>query len=77
MLSLINQVLTNIVLLQEGPADTVAYFIAGYVVIFGSIGLYLLSMYLRNRNLQADLALLAELEDEAEPEAVEDLKTEE
>ncbi len=50
-------------LLQQGPADTVSYMIAGYVVIFGVILIYLLSLYIRQRNLQRDLEVLEELEE--------------
>lgn len=38
-----------------GPANTDNYMIAGYVVSFVTMGLYLLSMYLRTRNLKRDL----------------------
>jgi hypothetical protein len=49
-------------LLAEGPIETTNYMLAGYTVIFGVMGLYLLSMYLRRRNLLRDLELLEELE---------------
>jgi len=49
-------------LLQEGPANTMGYMIAGYAVIFGSMFLYLVSMILRRRNLKADLDVLREEE---------------
>jgi len=47
-------------LIQSGPAETTNYFIAGYVVFFTVMGLYLLSLYLRTRNLKQELALLEE-----------------
>ena len=47
---------------QTTPADTTSYMIFGFAVIFGTIGLYLLSLYIRNRNLKKDLAVLAEVE---------------
>jgi hypothetical protein len=47
-------------LLQDGPAQTTNYMIAGYVVIFGVIAIYLLSLYIRQRNLKQDLAILEE-----------------
>ncbi len=50
-------------LLQEGPAHTVNYFISGYVVIFGVMGLYLASLIIRRRNLKADLEMLEEMQE--------------
>jgi len=50
-------------LLQEGPAQTVNYFIAGYVVIFGVMALYLASLIIRQRNLMQDLDTLQEMEE--------------
>lgn len=38
-----------------GPANTDGYMIAGFVVSFVTMGIYLLSLYIRNRNLQRDL----------------------
>lgn len=38
-----------------GPANTDSYMIAGFVVSFVTMGLYLLSLYIRNRNLNRDL----------------------
>ena len=49
-------------LLQEGPINTVNYMIFGYTVIFGVMAIYLVSMFLRRRNLQRDLELLEEIE---------------
>lgn len=47
-------------LLQTTP-DTTAYMIAGYAVILSVIAIYLVSLYLRRRNLKQDLDLLEEL----------------
>jgi hypothetical protein len=47
--------------LQEGPAETTGYMIAGYAVIFGIMGIYLISLIIRQRNLKQDLALLQDL----------------
>ena len=47
-------------LLQDAPANTTNYMIAGYTVIFGVILLYLLSLYLRQRNLKQGLEILEE-----------------
>ncbi len=49
-------------LLQEGPADTTNFMIAGYVVIFGVMLIYLLSLLVRQRNLQKDLEVLEEIQ---------------
>jgi hypothetical protein len=48
-------------LLQEAPADTTSYMIAGYAVIFGVMLLYLISLLVRQRNLQKDLEVLEEI----------------
>lgn len=49
-------------LLQDVPADTVSYMITGFVVIFGVMGIYLLSLITRRRNLEQDLEVLQEVE---------------
>jgi hypothetical protein len=51
-------------LLQTQPAtpDTSNYMVAGFVVIFGTIFVYLASLVIRWRNLQRDLEILTELE---------------
>lgn len=50
------------VLLQEGPAQTTDYMLLGYAVIFGVMLLYVLSLYLRQRNLERDLELMQDLQ---------------
>jgi hypothetical protein len=47
---------------MDGPADTLVYFIAGHVVVFGLMGLYVLSLWLRGRNLRQDEAAMRKLE---------------
>ena len=47
---------------QEPTPDTSGYMIAGYVVAFVVMGLYVASFYLRNRNLNRDLAMLEEMD---------------
>ena len=49
-------------LLQEGPADTTGFMIAGYAVIFGVMLIYLISLLVRQRNLQKDLEVLEEIQ---------------
>lgn len=51
--------------LQEGPAQTAKYMVAGYAVIFGVMGLYLVSLAVRKKNLNRDLATLREIEKQA------------
>jgi hypothetical protein len=52
------------ILLQEGPANTTSFMIAGYAVIFGVMLLYLISLLVRQRNLQKDLEVLEEIQGE-------------
>lgn len=47
--------------LQSAPAETTSYMIAGYAVIFGVIFLYVVSLFVRQRNLEADFDLLEEM----------------
>jgi len=47
---------------MEGPANTLNYFIAGYVVIFGIMAAYVISLVVRWNNLKQDAAVLEELE---------------
>lgn len=51
--------------LQEATANTSAYMIAGYAVAFIVMALYILSIYLRSRNLNQDLTLLEEMDKES------------
>jgi hypothetical protein len=50
------------VILQEAPADTVNYMILGFVVILGTMAVFIASLIVRFRNLQRDVELLDELE---------------
>ena len=54
-------------LLQEAPAETFNYMAFGFVVILGTMGLYLLSLINRYRNLEKDMELLDELSAKVEP----------
>jgi hypothetical protein len=47
---------------EPPPAETTGYMIAGYAILFVVMGLYLLSLWLRQRNLQQDLDTLEEIE---------------
>jgi hypothetical protein len=46
----------------EGPADTTNYMIAGYAVILGTMGLYIISLIVRFRSLRQDERLLDEMD---------------
>jgi hypothetical protein len=48
-------------LLLQAPAETSNYMIAGYVVIFGVMLLYVISLILRRRNLEQDAQALESL----------------
>jgi hypothetical protein len=50
-------------LLEQGPAETTVYMIAGYSVIFGVMLLYLISLVVRRRRIAQDLAVLEEMEE--------------
>ncbi len=52
--------------LQEGPANTTSFMIAGYAVIFGIMLIYLISLLVRQRNLQKDLEVLEEIQAEGQ-----------
>lgn len=49
------------VLLETIP-DTSQYMIAGYIISFGVMLLYVISLFLRSRNLKQDLAMLENLD---------------
>jgi len=51
-------------LLQQAPAETTRYMLAGYSVIFGIMITYIVSLIVRNRNLKRDMESLNELEQE-------------
>jgi hypothetical protein len=47
------------------PAETTGYMIAGYAILFVVMGIYLFSLWLRQRNLQQDLETLEEIDKSA------------
>ncbi len=49
--------------LQQGPAQTTGYMIAGFGVIFGVMAIYLISLYVRSRNLEQDLEMLEQIQE--------------
>ncbi len=50
--------------LEQAPIETTAYMVAGYAVIFGVMLIYLISLFVRNRNIRQDLEVLQELDRE-------------
>ncbi len=54
---------------QEVTPDTSGYMIAGYASAFIILAIYVASLYLRQRNLNQDMDMLAEMEKVAEKPA--------
>jgi hypothetical protein len=52
---------------MEITPDTSGYMIAGYAIAFLVMGLYVLSIYLRYRNLDQDLETLKAISNESKP----------
>ena len=48
----------------QAPADTFSYMIAGYIVIFGVMLVYLISLYVRWRNLRQDEEALKQIDED-------------
>jgi hypothetical protein len=46
----------------EAPPNTSSYMIAGYAVAFGVMLIYVLSLFIRSRNLNRDLTMLEEMD---------------
>jgi hypothetical protein len=49
-------------ILQQVPAETTRYMLAGYSVIFTVMFLYIVSIFIRRRNLKRDLEMLNDME---------------
>lgn len=47
---------------QETTPDTSSYMIAGFVLTFLILAVYVASLYIRHRNLKQDMDMLAEME---------------
>jgi hypothetical protein len=54
----------NLFSILNAPVDTTDYYIAGYVVFFTVMSLYLASLFVRDRNLKREYELLVDLEGE-------------
>ncbi len=48
--------------LQESIPDTSRYMVLGYSITFIVMALYVLSLYIRNRNLNQDLSMLEDMD---------------
>jgi CcmD family protein len=46
------------------PPETTHYMIAGYIVIFSVMFIYVVSLFLRRRKLEQDIKILEEMEDQ-------------
>ncbi len=51
------------IFLQQAPPDTFAYMLGGYLVIFGVMLFYLVTLILRSRSLNQDLEILEDLDE--------------
>jgi hypothetical protein len=49
---------------MEVTPDTSSYMVAGFVVTFVTMGLYIASLYIRNRNLRQDVETLESVQNE-------------
>jgi CcmD family protein len=49
------------------PPETTNYMIAGYIVIFGVMFLYVISLFMRRRKLEQDIQIMEELDDQSDP----------
>jgi hypothetical protein len=49
---------------MEITPDTSSYMIAGFAVTFVTMGIYIASLYIRNRNLQQDVETLESMQTE-------------
>jgi hypothetical protein len=51
-------------ILQDAPAETTQYMIAGYAVIFSIMLIYIISIFIRRRNLKHHVEMLEEMQSE-------------
>ncbi|HEY9153263.1 MAG TPA: hypothetical protein VIN60_10290 [Anaerolineales bacterium] len=54
--------------LLDAPPDTSAYMIAGYAVFFIIAAIYVVSLFVRWRNINQDMSTLETIEKEKKPE---------
>ena len=48
------------------PPETTNYMIAGYIVIFGVMSVYVVSLFLRRRKLEQEIKILQELDNSSD-----------
>ena len=53
----------------DTPPDTSAYMIAGYTIFFILMILYLISLFIRTRNLNQDLSILESMKEQSQTAA--------
>ena len=46
----------------EAPPNTSQYMVAGYAIAFGVMLIYVVSLFVRSRNLRRDLSMLEEMD---------------
>jgi hypothetical protein len=46
----------------ETPPDTSQYMVAGYAIAFGVMLIYVVSLFIRSRNLNRDMSMLEEMD---------------
>jgi hypothetical protein len=46
----------------ETPPDTSQYMVVGYAISFGVMLLYVVSLFIRSRNLKRDMSMLEEMD---------------
>lgn len=50
---------------QDVPPDTSGYMILGYAIFFAVMAIYLISLFIRSRNLKQDLFMLENMKQES------------
>jgi hypothetical protein len=46
----------------DTPPDTSQYMVAGYIIAFGVMLIYVASLFIRSRNLNRDMSMLEEMD---------------
>jgi hypothetical protein len=54
--------LEEVEMFLQAPAETMDFMLMGFAVILGTMGLFVLSLVVRFRNLKQDLEVLEEIE---------------
>jgi hypothetical protein len=48
----------------ETPPDTSQYMVAGYAIAFSVMLIYVISLFIRSRNLKRDMSMLEEMDED-------------